>query len=189
VNAALDVQQVDARAITRAAIRAVKAAGADIIKTLRELSLYELPSRPAFPPPADIDAERSVLESVLCGRRKPSELACRAVDYYHPAHRAIVAVLEAAEEIGTEPRVLDVLELQGATRERAEAFVRDIIDCQPVNAYVDEAAERVRELAEQRRVITLMQRLDTLWRCGEGAPVELVSELRALLSRWETADG
>ena len=166
------------------AAASLKEIGEDIMRTMRELALYEVPSRPVYPPPHDWAAERSVLEALLCGRRKPSELACKATDFYLNAHRAIAAVLEAAEELGHEPRIVDVLEMQGASRQRAEAFVLDIVQHEPVNAFVDDAAERLVELACRRRLIERMQQIDAAWRLVEDVPREQLLELKEAIERW-----
>ena len=75
-----------------------------------------------------------------------------------------------------------MLERQGVDPERAAATLIELRDEAAMRADVDELAERVRQLAERRRTIAAMQRIDALWRCGFDAPSAEVEALRAMLA-------
>ncbi len=171
----------------------VRRAGDDVLRTLREVALYELPSKPYLPPPHDVEAERSVLEALLCARRRPAALACCADDFYLPAHGAVAAVVEALEETGRldgQPdarTIIGVLARQGADRTRAAQFLVAIIDDEPVRGDVDELAERVAELGRRRAALVAMQKLDAAWRTGLEPGPAFFRRLRELLQRWEAS--
>lgn len=162
---------------------------AELIRELRTIALVEIGPRDlALPPPADVAAEVTVLEAVLCGRRRPSQLACRAADFWHPLHAGAFAVCESLEELDlfdgspSIERIAAVLARQGANETRALQGLREIVEDAPVCLLVDELAERVREFAEQRRTIRAMQEYDAALRAGLPADAQLAA-LRAQLER------
>ena len=174
--------------VVNEAVEAVRRAGEDVKRDLRMLALYELPSRPFLSPPSDHAAEVAVLEALLAGRRLPSALACDAEDFARPIHVAIATVVEALEATGRLAGppdlslIVGVLGRQGVDPERAAATLVELRDEAAMRADVDELAERVRMLAERRRAIALMQRIDALWRTGHDAPAGELEALRAMLA-------
>ena len=181
----------DTNPMVAASVAAVQQAGQDVVHTLRELALFELPSRPYLPEPHAVEAERSVLEALLWGRRRPADLACCASDFYLPAHAAIVAVVEAmaeTENLNGRPNpktIVGVLCRQGASAERAAQLLTDIIENEPMRADVDELAARVCELAQRRLAIKAMSKLDAAWRTGIHPGPVFFRRLRTLLEQWE----
>jgi len=173
----------------RAAVMAVRETGDDLIHTIRELALFELPSQPYLRPPCDIEAEAAVLEALLNGRRKPAELACRATDFFLPIHTAIAAVVEAQEELGHDlnvDHIAQVLALQGAPVERTTSYLVRLRDEEPMRVCVEELAERVHEFACRRRFMERMQRIDAAWRIGANVPAEDIEQLMEAAKRWRT---
>lgn len=168
-------------------------AGREVIQELRELAIYELPGRPYLPPPVDVEAERSVAEALLAGRRRPSALPCSAADFGWGPLRAIVAVIEALEESGRLSGAPDwrtivaVLDRQAVNGERIAALLVELDEDEPARWDVDALAERVLELAERRRMMALMARVDAMWRCGEQPSAETMAELAGRAERWATS--
>jgi replicative DNA helicase len=150
--------------------RAIRTAGDELKRDLRELALYELPGRPYLPAPYDAEAEEVVLEALLVGRRAPSSLACCSSDFHVQVHRAAFAVVESMEEMGTLDGAPDLEVIEEVFRrfdadaKRAADYVQQLRDCTAFRFNVDAYAARVRELARRRRTMAAMQRVDAAWR-------------------------
>lgn len=158
-----------------------------IVREIRTMSWLDRPAAPSYLElPHDAEAERCVLEALLMRRRRPDELACSAADFFVPIHQGIGAAVEAIVERGLRPRrklVMGVLERGGACARRTDAYLTELTHEVPANFHVDEFAERIHELANQRRAIELMQRVDTLWRAGERPNDYLMMQLLDALER------
>lgn len=165
----------------------VRAAGREVIHTIRELALFEAPVQPYLLPPHDLEAEQYVISMVLDGHYRPSQLPCRSPDFYLALHRFAFSVVEALEDRGLldgQPdivKIAKVLSVRGGDPDRIAAELEWIRDRVPYTVALEEYAERVVERAHQRRTIAAMQQLDNAWRVGGEADVGAVIEM---LRRW-----
>lgn len=151
-----------------------------IIREFRTIHLTESPSPSYLAPPHDHEAECAVLEALICGRRRPADLDCKAPDFFHPLHQGIAAAVEAIVDRDLKPGmvlVLRVIALHGACPTRVGNYLEELVFRTPARVDVDDLAERIAKLAKRRRALALMQRVDTLWRAGEDANDYLVAQL------------
>lgn len=167
-----------------------------VFAAAREACIFEQPSKPSLPRPTDRRAERLVASALLNGSVAPSTLPCQSSDFADPLSSWVFAYVAALEDMGMlDGKLVDVVLLTKAFARRAlpiDRVARELIELRddvPVAYDLEDLAERVTELAAQRRVIQLMQRVDAAWRLDEGLPPHLVPLLRDELRQWDGSTG
>ena len=109
-------------------------------------------------PPHDLDAERSVLSSLLLDPRAFHDVALelRADDFYHPAHQTVYRALLAVHE---ESRPVDLITLSEQLNARKQldqvggtVFLAELADFAATAANVTHHAKIVRDKAVKRRL-------------------------------------
>jgi replicative DNA helicase len=112
-------------------------------------------------PPHDLDAERSVLSSLLLDPRAFHDvsLELRADDYYHPAHQTVYRAMLAIHEEG---RPVDLITLSEELNARKQldqvggtVFLAEIADFAATAANVTHHAKIVRDKAVKRRLASV----------------------------------
>jgi hypothetical protein len=162
-----------------------------VFAAAREACIFEQPSKPSLALPTDNNAERIVASALLYGSAVPSLLPCSTWDFADPLCRAVMSHAEALEQLDKLGGELDVELLTKAVARRgvpAERVRPEIVRLKwdvPVVYDLESHAERIVELAMRRRVIDLMQRLDTAWRLDESIPPQVVPMLTDALRHWD----
>ncbi len=168
---------------------------ATVRQATTETAIFEALGRTALPVPADYEAERVVASAVLYGTVAPSTLPCRAWDFRQALCRHVFAYVEAIEELGQldgEPDLRLIAKLfvrQGVPAARVLPELRALKWDVPVAYDLETLAERLCDVAAQRRTIELMRRLDTAWRTEGEVPPQLVPLLRDALRQWDESSG
>ncbi len=109
-------------------------------------------------PPHDLDAERSVLSSLLLDPRAFHDvvLELRADDFYHPAHQTVYRALLAVHEEGRPVDLITLSEQLNASKQLDQVggtvFLAEIADFAATAANVTHHAKIVRDKSVKRRL-------------------------------------
>ena len=109
-------------------------------------------------PPHDLDAERSVLSSLLLDPRAFHDvsLELRADDFYHPAHQTVYRAMLAVHEEGRPVDLITLSEQLNARKQLDQVggtvFLAEIADFAATAANVTHHAKIVRDKAVKRRL-------------------------------------
>jgi replicative DNA helicase len=109
-------------------------------------------------PPHDLDAERSVLSSLLLDPRAFHDvsLELRADDFYHPAHQTVYRALLAVHEEGRPVDLITLSEQLNARKQLDQVggtvFLAEVADFAATAANVTHHAKIVRDKAVKRRL-------------------------------------
>ncbi|MFP6660139.1 MAG: replicative DNA helicase [Myxococcota bacterium] len=110
-------------------------------------------------PPADVDAEKAVLSSIMIDAEKLSDAVAtiRAEDFYQPAHQLIFEAMIELNDRG-EPIDLTVLHHHLRTRDLLErvggvAYLAELADYEAIAANVEHYSNIVRDKAMKRSLI------------------------------------
>jgi replicative DNA helicase len=113
---------------------------------------------PGRVPPHDLDAERSVLSSLLLDPRAFHDvsLELRADDYYHPAHQTVYRAMLAIHEEGRPVDLITLSEQLNARKQLDQVggtvFLAELADFAATAANVTHHAKIVRDKAVKRRL-------------------------------------
>jgi replicative DNA helicase len=136
-------------------------------------------------PPQDLDAEQSVLGSMLLSKDAIADVVetITGVDFYRPAHEAVFeAVLElyARGEPADAITVGNELERTGALgRVGGKPYLHTLIETVPTPAHAAEYAGIVRESAVLRRLVEAGTRITQLAYAGAGEVDDIVDRAQA----------
>lgn len=151
---------------------------------LRACQIFERRPEPAYPPPHDLDAERTVLDAAMSGRATLAGLGVAVDDFWNPLNAALAELVLVAEERG-EPCDLETIGrlLCRAHKLSPERVADSLLEIErtPARVWIDLYAHRLRMLARRRKAIAIMQRLDATWRTGGDEDAVDVLELGELL--------
>ncbi len=114
-------------------------------------------------PPHDLDAEAAVLSTLLLDSRRLTQVQLRAADFYSEANGRIYS---AIVELAADERAVDTVTVGGLLRDRqllasigGAAYLAQIVDATPSVRNVGAHAERVANLARDRRVLAAAHRI------------------------------
>ena len=132
-------------------------------------------AEPRRTPPHDLAAERAVLGGILIDNTALDRVNLAPEDFFHSVHKLIFRAMQHIAALGTS---IDRLTLYDAFKEEPEhpqaEYLAVLADATTSAANIVEPARIVREHAERRRLIDLME--DGLQRAHTGEAVAPLSE-------------
>jgi len=136
-------------------------------------------------PPNDIDAERSVLGSMLLSKDAIGEVTeqIRGVDFYQPAHETI---FEAVLDLFGRGEPADMITVSAELQRRGELlrigggpYLHDLVSGVPIAANASYYASIVREKAILRRLVNAGTKIAQMGYAGEGEVDDTVDRAQA----------
>lgn len=133
-------------------------------------------------PPADLDAEKAVLSSIMIEGEKLSDavMTIRAEDFYKPAHQLIFEAMIELNDRG-EPIDLTVLHHHLRTRDLIErvggvAYLGELADYEAIAANVEYYANIVRDKAVKRSLIQISSEIAAMAFEDEESSADVLEE-------------
>lgn len=133
-------------------------------------------TRPALPPPHDLEAEEIVLAAALWGDVPADDLRLRPEHFWADEHRQIWEVLMSGPpELRSYSFDLDIRALVVAALVQIEhRRLLEILQTAPLWRSVPDCAATIRRLARQRQLLEAMARIGAAWRSGSEASPKLL---------------
>lgn len=160
----------------------------EVRREIRTCALFDGPARFTLPPPNDLEAEREVLEALLCGRVRCDGLGqlC-AADFYSPSYAAFFAAILALEPVEPGDKspsieaIVAVLEKQAICGVELLDELHVVRDGTPACMWPERAAWRVVLAARKRELCACMSRIDGAARLGLAPTEQDCERVRVLL--------